>query len=119
MKAKQHITTSLALAMLIVCATAAAHDSIYQAVKQGDVYAGRPFVDPETGLSFLRIDPPGDSTTSGTSSPTWRQAIGADNGFRQPARPCPDFSSCSSLSLSEGFEWLFGRGRILFSRTSP
>jgi len=57
MKAKQHITTSLALAMLIVCATAAAHDSIYQAVKQGDVYAGRPFVDPETG--YLFVDPDG------------------------------------------------------------
>jgi hypothetical protein len=70
-------------------------------------------------LSFLKMDPPGDSTTCGTSIPTWRLAIAPDNGFRQPARPCPDFSSCSSLSLSGGFEWLFGRGPKLFSRTSP
>ena len=59
-------------------------------------------------LSFLRMDPPGDSMTSGRSISTWRLAVAADNGFRQPARPCPDFSSCSSLSLSEGFERLLG-----------
>jgi len=57
MKSKREITTSLALATLIVCATAAAHEKLYHAVQQGDVYAGRPFVDPETG--FLFVDPDG------------------------------------------------------------
>jgi len=57
MKAKQSITTSLALATLIVCVTASAHESLYNAVEQGDIYAGRPFVDPETG--YLFVDPDG------------------------------------------------------------
>ena len=49
MEAKQNITTSLALAMLVVSVTASAHENLYDAVAQGDIYAGRPFVDPETG----------------------------------------------------------------------
>jgi len=57
MKSKHNITTSLVVAMLIACATAAAHESLYDAVEQGDVYAGRPFVDPETG--YLFVDPDG------------------------------------------------------------
>ena len=56
-KAKGYITASLALAILIVCGTAAAHESIYKAVEEGDIYAGRPFVDPETG--YLFVDPDG------------------------------------------------------------
>jgi hypothetical protein len=47
MKARHNLATSLALAMLVVCAvTAAIHESLYHVVQQGDVYAGRPFVDP-------------------------------------------------------------------------
>jgi hypothetical protein len=48
---------SLTVSMLVVCVTAGAHESIYQAVEPGDVYAGRPFVDPETG--YLFVDPDG------------------------------------------------------------
>jgi hypothetical protein len=51
------ILSTLAVSMLVVCATAIAHESIYQAVEQGDVYAGRPFIDPETG--YLFVDPDG------------------------------------------------------------
>jgi hypothetical protein len=58
MKARHNLATGLALAMLVVCAvTAAIHESLYHVVQQGDVYAGRPFVDPETG--YLFIDPDG------------------------------------------------------------
>jgi hypothetical protein len=32
---------TLMVSMLVVCVTAAAHESLYQAVQQGDVYAGR------------------------------------------------------------------------------
>jgi hypothetical protein len=47
----------LIVSVLVVYATAVAHENIYQAVEQGNVYAGRPFVDPETG--FLFVDPDG------------------------------------------------------------
>ena len=42
---------------LILGASASAHESIYEAVGEGDIYAGRPFVDPETG--YLFVDPDG------------------------------------------------------------
>jgi hypothetical protein len=57
MKVNGYIPASLALAILIVCGTAAAHESIYKAVEEGDIYAGRPFVDPKTG--YLFVDPDG------------------------------------------------------------
>jgi hypothetical protein len=44
------ISSTLAVSMLVVRATANAHESIYQAVEQGDVYAGRPFIDPESRM---------------------------------------------------------------------
>ncbi|MBW1685764.1 MAG: CehA/McbA family metallohydrolase [Deltaproteobacteria bacterium] len=51
------ISNTSIVSMLVVCVPAAAHESLYQAVEQGDVYAGRPFVDPETG--YLFVDPDG------------------------------------------------------------
>ena len=57
MNGKHNITTSLAIVILAVCTTAAAHERLYHAVKQGDVYSGRPFIDPKTG--YLFVDPDG------------------------------------------------------------
>ena len=57
MTAKHNVVTSLALAVLVVCATATAHEDLYHAVEPGDVHVGRPFVDPKTG--YLFVDPDG------------------------------------------------------------
>jgi hypothetical protein len=58
MKTTHRITAALvALIVFSMPVTAGAHKSLYDAVDQGDVYAGRPFVDPETG--FLFVDPDG------------------------------------------------------------
>ena len=48
---------TLMVSMLFVCVPVSAHESLYQAVERGDIYAGRPFVDPETG--YLFVDPDG------------------------------------------------------------
>jgi len=42
---------------MFVCVAVTAHESLYKAVEEGDIYAGRPFVEPETG--FLFVDPDG------------------------------------------------------------
>ena len=57
MKTKHNVATSLALAVLVVCATASAHEDLYHAAGRGDVYVGRPFTDPKTG--YLFVDPDG------------------------------------------------------------
>jgi hypothetical protein len=45
------------MVLTMLCTSAVAHESLYEAVEQGDVYAGRPFVDPQTG--YLFVDPDG------------------------------------------------------------
>jgi hypothetical protein len=64
--------------MLVVCPTATAHESLYKAVMEGDVYAGRPFVDPKTG--YLFVDPDGMRKLRWSSNDMTAVRV-ADNDF--------------------------------------
>ena len=115
------LLNTLGISMLFVCVNATAHESIYKAVQQGDVYAGRPFVDPETG--FLFVDPDGmrdlrwqsaDMTTvrvadndyTGVPIVTWKGLgrVESRDNARVLVIPLPTTLPDTALSLKREYE---------------